>query len=78
MSTPAASPAFSKLQYDSLIEALRVDGQTWTIDRLEEARTCWHRDALTYDEVLDAFGNPELNERKADILIKALTYAGMY
>jgi hypothetical protein len=74
MNAPLA-PTTTK--YDTLIETLRVNGQTWTIDRLEAARINKGAD-LTVDEAFDAFGDPELNEKKAAILVKALTYAGMY
>jgi hypothetical protein len=70
-----ASPSPAQSQYDNLIEALGRDGQEWTIRRLENYRHEFKKRFLTLDEIHDAFGNPEDNEKKADALIDALSAA---
>lgn len=66
----ASSPA--QTQYDNLIETLGRDGQEWTIRRLENYRHEFKKSLLTLDEIHDAFGNPEDNEKKAFALIDAV------
>jgi hypothetical protein len=63
--------------YGRLITILQKGGQHWIINRLEHARIEKLASSLTIDEIHEAFGDPDLNPRKADYLITAIAQAGL-
>jgi hypothetical protein len=59
-------------QMDQLTESLRARGETWTLGRIEDARK--DKEPMTVNQILNAFGDPAINENKAVNLLRTIVW----